>query len=189
MISIALGTKSNVKILYLFSQTPGKAFNRKEIQQLTKLANNPINESLKFLVNSNILTKEKRIYKLNFENDAVNELVEFFKKEKKRLKNLSYRIWLILFDLTTKLLDKIEIKKIYLFGSYAKLIAHAKSDVDIAIIIKKREPKIDFIIEKIVSQVEKKFEKKIQVHLFEEKEIERKTDLVREILKDNIQLI
>lgn len=189
MISMSLGRKSNIKILYLFSEIPGKSLTRKEIQKLTKLANNPLNNSLNFLVRSKILIKEKRAYRLNFENKEVNQIIELLKTEKKNLRNLSLDIWLILFDLTTKLIEKIEIKNIYLFGSYAKLIAHPKSDIDIAIILKKRRVKVDIIIEKIISEIENKFNKKIQIHIFEEREFNKKNKLVKEILKDGIKIV
>ncbi len=188
MISICLATRTNVKLLCLFSQTPGKALTRKDIQQLTQLANNPLTESLTFLVNTSILLKQKRHYTLNFENDEVNNIIDFFSREKRKLKNLPYPIWLILFDLSIKLTDKIAPQNIYLFGSYAKLIAHEKSDIDIAIVIEKREPHIDFAIEKQVSILEKRFQKKIQIHLFDRKEFQQKTALTREILKDSIKI-
>jgi predicted nucleotidyltransferase len=189
MISPSLGIKSNIKIIYLFCEAPGKSLTRKEIQMLTKLANNPLNQSLKFLTRCGILRKEKRLYRLNFENEDVEDLVEFFKKERTKLKNLPYTIWLVLFDLTTKLISKLDVKKLYLFGSHAKLIAHSKSDIDIALVIEKREPKIDLIVEKIVSKIEETFDKKIQVHLFEAKEFKKKSGLVKEILRDSIKII
>jgi len=189
MISTSLGRKSNIKILYLFSEVPGKSLTRKEIQKLTKLANNPLNNSLGFLVRSKILIKEKRFYRLNFENKEVSQIIELFGKEKKKLRNLSFDVWLILFELIAKLIEKIEIKNIYLFGSYAKLISHSKSDIDIAIILKKRIIKIDVIIERIASKIEDKFNKKIQIHIFEEKEFNKKGKLVRDILRDGIKII
>jgi len=189
MISINLVTKSNIKILYLFSEVPGKSLSRKEILKLTKLANNPLDNSLKYLVNSKILVKERKKYKLNFENEFVEVINNLFKKERAKLRNLSYTIWLILFEFITKLLNKIDVKEIYLFGSYAKLVYNEKSDLDICVVVEKRMPEIDFKIEKIVSSIEKKFDKKLQIHLFEEKEFKKRSKIVREISEDGIKLV
>ena len=96
---------------------------------------------------------------------------------------------MFIINLTTKLVANIRIKNIYLFGSYAKLIAHTKSDIDIAIVIEKRVPKIDFKIEKITEELEKRFGRKIQIHLFGENEFKRERALVKEILRDGIRII
>lgn len=191
MPSIVLGTRSSVKILCLFSHTPGRTFTRMEIQQMTKLANNPLSESLKVLVGTRVLKKNGRKYALNFENDEVNDLVEFFKSESRKLRNQPYSIWLILFESSTRLLAaKLGVKMLYLFGSQAKLIAHEKSDIDLAIVLeKKREPKLDLALEKIASALESRFGRKIQIHTFEAGEFTKnKTAMVNEILRDGIRI-
>lgn len=192
MKSIALGTKSGVKVLYLFSTAPGKSFTRKDIQQMTRLANNPLSESLKFLVNSRILTrKTKREYALDFDNEDVAGLVELFKDESRHLRNIPYTIWLTLFELSVKVAGRIPVRSIYLFGSQAKLVAHEKSDIDVAVILGgKRETKNDLELEKIASRLENKFGRKIQVHVFEEKEFARHGNgMSKEILRDGIRII
>lgn len=192
MKSIALGTKSSVKVLYLFSTAPGKSLTRKEIQQMTRLANNPLSESLKFLVNSGILArKNKREYALDFDNEDVAGLVEFFKDESRHLRNIPYTIWLTLFELSVKVAGRIPVRSIYLFGSQAKLVAHEKSDIDVAVILGgKRETKTDLELEKIVSRLENKFGRKIQVHVFEEKEFAgHGAGMSKEILRDGIRII
>lgn len=192
MKSIALGTKSSVKVLYLFSTAPGKSFTRKDIQQMTRLANNPLSESLKFLVNSGILArKNKREYALDFDNEDVAGLVEFFKDESRHLRNIPYTIWLTLFELSVKVAGRIPVRSIYLFGSQAKLVAHEKSDIDVAVILGgKREAKMDLELEKIASRLENKFGRKIQVHVFEEKEFTRHGDgMSKEIIRDGIRII
>lgn len=193
MKSIALGTKSSVKVLYLFSTAPGKSLTRKEIQQMTRLANNPLSESLKFLVNSGILArKNKREYALDFDNEDVAGLVEFFKDESRHLRNIPYTIWLTLFELSVKVAGRIPVKSIYLFGSQAKLVAHEKSDIDVAVVVVggKREAKMDLELEKIASRLENKFGRKIQVHVFEEKEFARHgASMSKEILRDGIRII
>lgn len=192
MKSIALGTKSSVKVLYLFSTAPGRSFTRKDIQQMTRLANNPLSESLKFLVNSRILArKNKREYTLDFDNEDVAGLVEFFKDESRHLRNIPYTIWLTLFELSVKVAGNIPVKSIYLFGSQAKLVAHEKSDIDIAVILGgKREAKMDLELEKIASRLENKFGRKIQVHVFDEKEFAKHgKGLAKEIIRDGIRII
>ena len=50
------------------------------------------------------------------------------------LRNLPYTIWLLLFDLTVKLLNKFDIKSMYLFGSYARGDWLEDSDIDLIVV-------------------------------------------------------
>ncbi len=79
--------------------------------------------------------------------------------------------------------------EVYLFGSYAKLIYTEKSDVDIAIVHLKEFRHKEAII-KLISKIEKAYDKKVEVHYFEKESFYRnkKDLLVKGILNDGIRL-
>jgi len=187
MISNLLSYKSNIKIVKLFSLAPGKGLSRKTIKEFTKLSNIAIDNSLRRLVMEGILTKEKRIFRLNLSSEKTQSILNVLKKEQQLLREIPYSIWLILFDLSSAIIEKTEFKKIILFGSYAKHIASATSDIDIALISKKKDTKQEFKAEEVTDGLEKKYKKKIQLHYFSIDEFEKgKLEIVKEIKKEGI---
>jgi predicted nucleotidyltransferase len=188
MLSLILSQKSNLKVLKLFSFAPGKALNRNQIKGYTKLANVPLDNALNRLQKEGIIEKQKNVIRLNLSNKKTEEILTLFKEESRYLREIPYKIWLILFDYSNSI-KKTRFVKMFLFGSWAKHIARENSDLDLALIINKRDVKQELKAEKIAENLEKKYGLKIQIHFFEEKEFfEKKNSVVKEINLDGIEI-
>lgn len=137
MISNILTNKSIWRILILYSYGQGSGYSWSDLKEHTKLHIVSLKNALELLIVHNILKKNKRIYKLNLENQEVQDLMNLINNEKSRLNLPSFDLYLKL----NFFLDEIQIsknrnkiKEIYLFGSHAKKKASINSDIDIAII-------------------------------------------------------
>ena len=196
LLDVCFGTRTAWKILFVLSEAPGKAVSRKEIQALTKLGN----KVSKFLVvlgkfNIIIITKIGKInyYKLNMTNPFVEQIISIVSSEKQLLNNPDFVVLNILrefvYELTNINLDNL--KSLILFGSYAKRTYNKNSDIDIAIILKKKNTSDELLITEIIDRLTKRFNKEIQPHYFTEKDFEeqKKEGIAKEILKDGIKLL
>ena len=189
MISNIMAYKSNLKIIKLFSLAPGKGLSRKALKEFTKLFNIALDNAINRLVKEGILTKEKRIFRLNLSSEKTKSILSILKKEQELLREISYSIWLILFDFNSAITEKTEFEKMILFGSHAKHIASVTSDIDIALIIKKKDTKQEFKAEEIADELEEKYQKKMQLHYLTTEEFEKsKSELVKEIKKEGIAI-
>ncbi len=176
------------KILSLFSISPGSRFNRTDIKSQTKLNNVPLDKALLSLVNSLVLMRTKNYYGLNFENDYTKQLLGICSKQYKQLRELPLNVYYLLLDLTAglSLVKKVEV---FLFGSYAKLVYKANSDVDIAVLCSKQLDKA--AICKLTAKLEQQYNQKLEVHYFEKTLFykNKKDPLVKSILKDGVKLV
>jgi len=179
--------KNASKMLMLFSISPGSKFIRNEIKEKTLLHNIPLDRAINVLLKNRILIKEKRLLSLNFENKNVREIVDMMQKEHSRLKEIPLRIYYLLMDVSSELSEKSGIKNIYLFGSYAKLIHTEKSDVDLAIVLKK-DGNIAKEIKNIIAKIEKKYKRVIEMHFFDEKDMKQGDKLIKEILRNGVAI-
>ena len=169
--------KNAGKVLMLFSISPGSKFTRNDIKEKTLLHNIPLDRAINVLLNNKILIKEKRLLSLNFENKNSREIVDMMQKEHSRLKEIPLKIYYLLMDASSELSEKSGIKNIYLFGSYAKLIHTEKSDVDLAIVLKK-DNNITKEVKKIIAKIEKKYNMVIEIHFFYEGDMKQKDKLI-----------
>jgi len=133
-------------------------------------------------------------YKLNLSNHFVENLLELIALEKKELNNPDFFALNILrefvYELTNVNLENLE--KVILFGSYAKRTYGKASDIDVAIILKEKNPEDELLITEIIDKLNKRFKKEIQPHYYTKKEFDelKKIDnLVKEIVKDGIILM
>lgn len=177
--------KNTSKVLTLFSISPGSKFTRNEIKEKTLLYNIPLDIAIGRLLKNKVLIKEKRFLSLNFENNYAKSIIELMQKEYMRFKEIPLKIYYILIDISSELSKKVNLKSIYLFGSYAKLIYTEKSDIDLAVILRKENKNIIKEIKKIIAKIEKKYDKAIEIHLFEEKDMKQKDEIIKDILKNN----
>lgn len=198
LIDIGLGSKAIWRILILFCEAAGAGITRPEIREHTHLGNKAIDRSLNMLKRNKLIMEEKigrkTIYKLKLTNPYIVEIQNICKVEKEQLNNLPYGIALILRELVRKILDCIAVEHIDLFGSIAKRIYREDSDIDIALIGKKKITTGEKLeITDIEEEIEKRFKRKIQIHYFavdEFEELRKKNNpLVIEIIKDRIRLI
>ena len=181
--------RSIVKILTLFSISPGSKFTRKEIKEKTMLYNIPLDKALTALLNNKILIKEKRFLSMNFENNNAKNVMEIIKKEYLRFKEIPLKIYYLLLDICASLSAINQIENIYLFGSFSKLIYTEKSDVDLGIILRRESKELIKKIRSETSKIEKKYEKIIEQHFFEKKDLSKKDHLIKEIKKNNVVLL
>ena len=180
--------KNASKVLMLFSISPGSKFTRNEIKEKTLLYNMPLDRAIISLLKNKILIKEKRFLSLNFENRYAKNIIDIMQKEYLRFKEIPLRVYYLLVDISSSLSKEVDIKTIYLFGSYTKLIYTEKSDVDLAIILRKENKNIVKEIKKIITKIEKKYNKIIEIHFFKEKDMKQKDKIIKDILKNNILL-
>ena len=194
MIDALLSYKSTWKILWVYSYSPGKGFYRKELQELTKLSNMALDNSLDKLIQFGILNKEKRVYKINMSNNYAGMILEFIKNIKKELKELSWGNILVLHDFLFAVLNVHGyINGLILFGSRAKLTSSDSSDFDICVITYKRDMRKKMMLESFCKKVEDEHNTEFQLHYYTEEEFEegkkRKDPLIEEIIKDGIKIL
>lgn len=159
MIESILGYKSVWRILSLLFETPKKPISRKELFNHTKLGNAPLSNGLNRLVKSELIIKNKKgkkeFYYINENNEYVNLIKQLWEIEREKLRNLDYDIKIILSEFSRN----VDCESVYLFGSWAKGNATINSDIDLAVVGGN-----ELLITKIVSEIEKKFSKKLQIH-------------------------
>ena len=180
--------KELIKILTYFSISPGSKITRNEIKERIRLNNIPLDNSLNNLINNNILIKEKRFISINFASENAKKIIETIKKEHIRFKEIPLEIYCILIDISEFICRKKCIRQIFLFGSYAKLIYTEKSDIDLAIILNNEDKKTVAELKKYTNKIEKKYNKNIELHFFENKDLKEDDPLIKEILRNGIKL-
>ena len=78
------------------------------------------------------------------------------------------------------------IKKIYVFGSYAKGTSHDNSDIDMAIIFDHLSDSFDMQVE--LMKMRRKFDTRIEPHPFSETDFNESNPLVNEIKKNGLEI-
>jgi predicted nucleotidyltransferase len=198
LLDVCLGTRTAWKILSVFGEAPGKAISRKEIRSLTKLGNKVLTKFLSLLEKFDMIKSEKigktYYYKLNMNNPFVEQVLVIIQLEKKALNNTDFTVLNILrefvYELTNVNLDNL--RKVILFGSYAKRTYSAGSDIDVAIIMEEKNANDELLITEIIDRLKKRFGKEIQPHYYAECEFagqKKKNSLALEIAKDGIALL
>jgi uncharacterized protein len=76
--------------------------------------------------------------------------------------------------------------KIILFGSYAKGNYHKDSDIDVAVILKDYNNKIETQVD--LMRIRRKIDSRIEPHPFREKDFEATNPIVNEILKHGLNI-
>ncbi len=179
--------KDILKILTIFSISPGSRFLRKELKEKTKLNNINLDKVINILINSDLIKKEKRFFSLNLDNAKF--IIELVSNEYKRLKELPFYVYFSIIEIVF-FLSKLKKIDVYLFGSYAKLIFKDTSDIDIAIVSDKINDKGKKELNKIIGKLESKYKKNIEIHYFTKDFYKNKKDpLVKEILRNGIKLV
>jgi predicted nucleotidyltransferase len=182
--------KNLVKLLALFLISPGSRHLRKEIKENTEMNNMPLDNTLNKLLTLGIIKQEKKLFMIDHETEY-KELLEKIKREYHGL-NLPLKIFYLLLDFSDKIMEYKEIESAYLFGSYAKLIYHEKSDIDIAVIFSKslkNNNTAEKNIIKISENLGNKYKKEVQVHFFQQKNLKEKDPLIKDILRNGKKII
>ena len=180
--------QNTAKILTLFSISPGSKFLRNELKEKTKLNNWTLDGSLLMLLKNKILLKEKRLISLNLSSPSANETIKLIKREHARFKELPLEIYFPLMDASYLLSGLSVLSSVYLFGSYAKLIYTNKSDIDLAVISAKLDKAAKSRLLSRMSVIEKKYGKNLELHFFEQKDMQQKDPIIKEIKTNSITL-
>ena len=198
LLDICLGTKTSWRILFVLNEAPGKGVSRNEIKKIKKLGNKVLSKFLLILEKFEVILKIKvgraYYYKLNFNNPFVLNIIEIIKTEKKELNNLDVDTANVIREFVYELtnLDLENISQIILFGSYAKRTYSERSDIDLALILKKKNLNNELLITEVLDKINKRFGVEIQPHYYTQVEFDKlkgKDRLVKEILKDGIRLV
>lgn len=184
---VSMFNKDILEVLTVFSISPGSKFLRKELKERTKLNNINLDNALNILLNSDLIKKEKRFLSLNFDN--VKLIISLVSEQYKELRDLPLDVYFTIVNLIF-LLSKFKGVKVYLFGSYAKLVYKETSDIDIAIVsdnITNNEKKE---ISNLIQKLESRYGKEMEIHYFGNNFYKNKKDpLVQEIIKNGLKLI
>ncbi len=182
---VQIFNKDILKLLTIFSLSPGSRFLRDDLKKKTQMNNVLLDNALSILINSSIIYKNKRLLQLNLDEN-VKKIINLVSSEYKNLKEIPLSAYFSILELVYHL-SKYKNLQVYLFGSYSKLIFSEKSDIDIAIISDLIDKKI---VNNTIRKTEKIYKKKIEIHYFSKNfENNKKDPLVREILKNGVKLL
>jgi len=183
---IELFEKNTLKVLTLFSLSPGSKLKRKIIREKTGINNIILNKTLYLLLNIKFLIKEKSLLSLNFKNEDTKKIIDLLSENYNKLKQLPLKEYFMILDINEEFSKIKNIGDVYLFGSYSKLIFKQTSDIDFAIISNEIDKKE---VNRMVQKLEKRFNKKIEVHFFTKEFYNNKRDpLVKEIIQQGVKL-
>lgn len=174
-----------VRILTYVLISPGSRYRRNEIKEKTSMYNVPLDASLAKLCKLKILTEKKKIYAINFEHEQAQVVLAALKKEYLQF-NLPHAVYMILVEIAEKMMKEKDIAQAILFGSYAKLIYSDKSDIDIAVVLNSQVNVLqkEKNLQQEMNKLSKRYSKKIELHVFSEKEMEKSDTLISEIKKN-----
>jgi predicted nucleotidyltransferase/DNA-binding HxlR family transcriptional regulator len=194
LLDICLGNKSAWRILILYGESPGAGFTRQDFRKHTKIGNKALTIALKRLTAFGILKKTKEqhpinVYKFNVENSYAGGILNLLKKERTDTNSLPYEFSIIAREFSREVIDAVEIQSIYLFGSVAKGTYRLDSDVDFAVVVKKKTPESDILLNEISERLSHRYKKKIQCFLMEESSMNARKGLAEEIIKHGIKLV
>ena len=178
-----------LKILTVFSISPGSKFYRKELKERTQLNNVNLDNGINILLSSKIITKKGRFLFLNFDNENTKQIIHLVSSQYKLLKEIPLNVYFPVIDIVS-FLSKFRFIDVYLFGSFAKLVFEETSDIDIAVISDRIHVKEKRDFRRLIQKLELKYKKKIEVHYFGKDFYKnRKDPFVKEILKNGVKLL
>ena len=178
-----------LKILTVFSISPGSRFYRKELKERAQLHNVNLDNGINILLNSKIITKKGRFLLLNFDNENTKRIIYLVSSQYKFLKEIPLNVYFPIIDIVS-FLSRFRFTDVYLFGSFAKLVFEETSDVDIAVVSDRIHVKEKRDFGKLIQKFEARYGKKIEVHYFGKDFYKnRKDPFVREILKNGVKLL
>ena len=156
-------SKTREKILKLYFLDISKRYYLRELERILGLPVANIRRELLSLEKQGLFKKEKQGMELYY---FLNQDSAIFED----LKNIIFKTIGIAGCLTQELKKLKDIKKAFIFGSFAKNQENSSSDIDLIVIGDVDE---DILISKI-SQLENTLKREINYHLYDEKEWQKK---------------
>ncbi len=119
-----------------------------------------------------------------------NKLIKLLRAERAHLKNIPFDDLLILNEFIRRLIEKTAFaSRLFLFGSVAKGTARVNSDIDVALIVSKKDTAQELIVTHILVSLSTQFKRKVQAHYFTEGELaSSKSPLLEDIRNEGIEL-
>ena len=177
------------KLLTVFSLSPGSRFKRKELKELTRLNNVPLDKALLRLVSSGVLSK-RGAYSVNMENEWAETLIRLCAKQHTQLRRIPLNVYFLIADFVFQASSFNGIE-LYLFGSYSKLVFSEKSDIDVAVLTLQNAKAVKGRLLALAEKLGKNYGKEVQLHFFDKKGFykNRRDPLVAEIIRNGIRLL
>lgn len=177
------------KILTIMSMSKGSGFQRKELQERTRMNNVTLDNALRTVLNSGIVKKKKRHFFLNLENDYSKPLSDIVLRQYRELKEPPLDAYFSIIEMVA-FLSRFGGVDVYLFGSYSKLVFKETSDIDIALVSDSIGEKEKKAIVKAMQKIEKRHGKTVEMHYFGTNFYKnRKDPLVKDIMTNGVRLI
>ena len=149
-----LGNKTKVKLLRGFFTYPEKEFTESELQRIAGIPQASVHRNVKSLLENGLLDRKRigkaNLYSLNKEHILYPLLRSDFEEERNILVELKEMIAGAVKDLS-------EVEMAVLFGSIAKGIEQADSDVDVFIVCKGDKSRLEEKLKDLISVIRNKF--------------------------------
>lgn len=149
-----LGNKTKVKLLRGFFTYPEKEFTESELQRIAGIPQASVHRNVKSLLENGLLDRKRigkaNLYSLNKEHILYPLLSSDFEEERNTLVELKKVI-----AGAVKNLSEVELA--VLFGSIAKGIERADSDVDVFIVCKGDKSQLEEKLRDLISVIRNKF--------------------------------
>ena len=149
-----LGNRTKVKLLRGFFTYPEKEFTESELQRIAGIPQASVHRNVKSLLENGLLDRKRigkaNLYSLNKEHILYPLLSSDFEEERNILVELKKVI-------TGAVKDLSEVEMAVLFGSIAKGIERADSDVDVFIVCKGDKSRLEEKLKDLISVIRNKF--------------------------------
>ena len=149
-----LGNKTKVKLLRGFFTYPEKEFTESELQRIAGIPQASVHRNVKSLLENGLLDRKRigkaNLYSLNKEHILYPLLSSDFEEERNILVELKEMIAGAVKDLS-------EVEMAVLFGSIAKGIERADSDVDVFIVCKGDKSRLEEKLKDLISVIRNRF--------------------------------
>lgn len=194
MIENILANKTSISILRLLIRFPNQQFSVSDIIEETGLGAGNVHEALKQLSFEKAIKKDRIIGKATYrfitDNKMTEILNELFSEEKNRAFLNKIKDYKLISEIEARIVQNIgsNLINIILFGSYAKGTNTQGSDIDICIIVRKKNEKAELKLRTNLMKIEQE----VQTHTFTAEKFLKlknaKDPLIINILKDGLML-
>jgi len=197
MIDNIFSNKTNILILRFLSRFDNQFFLPEEIAKETGAGLRNVHDALRILSYGQILTKDRKPsgkvhYKFVIDSHVKELIHQLFTEERKRMLLKNFKFYKIISEIESKIV-KISgsgLIEIILFGSVAKGRDTFDSDIDLCVLMSKKDDNVDRKIKRVA--LDSKFPNDIQIHTFTLDDFitgrKNKNPLVENIFRDGIFL-
>lgn len=196
MLDTLLGNKTNILVLRFLTRFENQFFPIDEIARETGAGLRNVYDALRILAHEQVVktkvTGGRIYYKFDVDSKVKQLIFNLFEEERSRLLLKTNHIYKILSEIESRIIKGVgsNLIDIFLFGSIAKGRDTVNSDIDICVLVKKKDP---FQLNKIrIIQFDNKFKHQIEIHVFTSKEFidgsKNENSLIKNIIRDGISL-